>query len=199
MDEPAKPPPPAQACDALLAVDVQNDFLPGGALAVTHGDEVIGPINAVARAFARDGKPVFATRDWHPADHCSFRSRGGPWPPHCIAGQPGAQFANALELPAGSGVISKGTGRDEEAYSGFAGTDLAERLRAAGVRRLCVAGLATDYCVLNTVLDALAAGFAVTVLVDAARAVDMQPGDGARALQRMSAAGAALRAASTMV
>ena len=176
--------------DALIVVDVQNDFLPGGALAVARGDEVIAPLNRWARAFADAGLPVFATRDWHPADHCSFKAQGGPWPPHCVAGTPGAAFASSLKLPPATQIISKATTPGQDAYSGFGGTDLAERLERAGVRRVLVGGLATDYCVLNTVLDARKAGFEVLVPESAVRAVDVQPGDGARALERMKQAGA---------
>jgi nicotinamidase/pyrazinamidase len=178
--------------DALIIVDVQNDFLPGGALPVTHGDEVIAPLCRHAALFAGRGLPVFATRDWHPVGHCSFRDAGGPWPVHCVAGTPGAAFPPALRLPAGTVVISKGTLLAPEAYSGFAGTDLCARLRAAGVRRVFVGGLATEYCVLATVRDARAAGFDVVVLCDAVRAVERERGDGARALEAMTAAGAVL-------
>jgi len=183
------------AYDALLVVDVQNDFLPGGALAVGRGDEVVAPLNAAMRAFERAGRPVFVSRDWHPANHCSFKARGGPWPPHCIAGTKGAEFAAALALPASAGVVSKASTPDADAYSAFGGTDLAAQLRSKGVRRVIVGGLATDYCVLNTVLDARAAGFEVVVLTDAVRAVDVQPGDGARALDTMRKAGAQLEPA----
>lgn len=182
------------AHDALLIVDVQNDFLPGGALAVQRGGEVIGPLNRWIARFELAGRPIVATRDWHPADHESFRSQGGTWPVHCVAGTPGAAFPPALELPASALVISKATSR-KEAYSGFSGTGLAERLAHAGVRRLFVGGLATDYCVLNTVLDARAAGFEVIVLQDAVRAVDLAPDDGARALERMRLAGAVVMGA----
>lgn len=181
--------------DALLVVDVQNDFLPGGALAVAHGDEVVAPLSGVMSAFERAGRPVYASRDWHPANHCSFKARGGPWPPHCVAGTRGAEFAAALALPASAAVVSKASTPDADAYSAFGGTDLAAQLRRKGVRRVIVGGLATDYCVLNTVLDARAAGFEVVVLTDAVRAVDVQPGDGARALDTMRKAGARLEPA----
>lgn len=184
-----------RAHDALLVVDVQRDFLPGGALAVPHGDEVVRPLNACAALFAHAGLPIFATRDCHPRDHCSFRTQGGAWPPHCVAGTAGAHFADHLQLPNSTVVLSKATRRDQEAYSGFAGTGLADRLRAAGVRRLWVGGLATDYCVLHTVLDALKAGFEVVALPDAMRAVDAAPGDGERALERMQRAGARVHTA----
>ena len=176
--------------DALVIVDVQNDFLPGGALAVPAGDAVFAPLNAWVARFAGARLPVFATRDWHPADHCSFRERGGPWPPHCIAGSAGAQFAAALVLPADVRVISKAEGRDADAYSGFAGTDLDTQLRRLGAKRLFIGGLATDYCVLNTVRDARALGYAVALLADAIRAVDVAAGDGERAIAQMLALGA---------
>ncbi|MFO1433703.1 MAG: nicotinamidase [Candidatus Competibacteraceae bacterium] len=180
-----------QPGDALLIVDVQNDFLPGGSLAVAAGDRVVGVLNDYSALFLRQGLPIYATRDWHTPDHCSFKAQGGPWPSHCVAGSPGAEFAPDLRLPAGGvTIISKGTRRDKDAYSGFEGTDLAERLRSAGVRRLFIGGLATDYCVLNTVRDALRGGFAVRLLMDAIRAVNVQPDDGAKAIAEMSRQGA---------
>lgn len=178
--------------DALIVVDVQNDFLPGGSLAVPDGDAVIAPINRYAALFAQRASPVFATRDWHPGDHCSFKSRGGPWPPHCVAGSRGAQFAAGLALPDTVVVVSKATDPDRDAYSGFEGIGLAEQLQAKEVKRVFVAGLATDYCVLATVKDALAAGFEAVVLVDAVRAVNVTPGDGERAIGEMRALGAAV-------
>jgi nicotinamidase/pyrazinamidase len=176
--------------DALLVVDVQNDFLPGGALAVPDGGAVVAVVNEYLRRFGERGLPVYATRDWHPAEHCSFRSSGGSWPRHCVAGSAGAAFAPDLALPSDATVISKGTAADHDAYSGFAGTDLDQRLRQAGIRRLFVAGLATDYCVLNTVQDALALGYSTVVLLDAVRAVDVKPGDGDAAIAQMLALGA---------
>ena len=176
--------------DALIVVDVQRDFLPGGSLAVPRGDEVVSVLNEYLRCFVSQGLPVIATRDWHPADHCSFRERGGHWPPHCVAGTKGAAFPSELLLPPSVTLIDKANLSDQEAYSGFAGTDLARRLRQAGLTRLFIGGLATDYCVLNTVADALGEGFSVVLLVDAVRAVDVQPHDGERAVARMSALGA---------
>lgn len=175
--------------DALLIVDVQNDFLPGGALAVPEGDRVIAPLNRAIELFQARGLPIFATRDWHPQNHCSFRDQGGPWPPHCIAGTAGAEFAADLKLPAFTAIVSKATTPEKDAYSGFEGTPLATQLAMYGVRRLFVGGLATDYCVLNTVKDAVSQGFEVVLLVDAVRAVDVHPGDGERALAGMRALG----------
>ena len=176
--------------DALIAVDVQNDFLPGGSLAVAQGDEVVPILNDYIHRFASKGLPVFATRDWHPADHCSFRERGGPWPSHCIAGTKGAEFASGLALPPQAEVISKAAQPDRDAYSGFEGTDLARRLRRSGVQRVFIGGLATDYCVFNTVKDALKEGFVTVLLLDAVRAVDVRPGDGQAAIAQMLGTGA---------
>ena len=176
--------------DALVVVDVQNDFLPGGALAVPGADQVVEPLNGYLRRFTLRGLPVFATRDWHPAAHCSFQEQQGPWPRHCVAGSEGARFTPALALPADAVLIAKATEPDREAYSGFSGTELDRLLREFGIRRLFVGGLATDYCVLNTVRDALRLGHAVLLLRDAVRAVDATPGDGERALAEMLALGA---------
>lgn len=176
--------------DALIVVDVQNDFLPGGSLAVPDGDAVVPVLNAAMAEFEQRGLPIFATRDWHPANHCSFRAQGGPWPPHCVAHSEGAVFAPALRLPAAATIVSKATTADKDAYSGFSGTDLDRLLRAAGVRRVFVGGLATDYCVLNTVRDARASGYEVVLLLDAIRAVDVNPGDGDRAIAEMKQLGA---------
>lgn len=170
------------AGDALLVVDLQHDFLPGGALGVAHGDATVTPINRLIALFTARGLPVFASRDWHPADHCSFHEQGGPWPVHCVAGTHGAAFTDAVQWPADVTVVSKATARDREAYSALDGTGLREHLAARGVKRIFVAGLATDYCVRATAADALAAGLDVVVVRDAVAAVDVQPGDGERAL-----------------
>jgi nicotinamidase/pyrazinamidase len=176
--------------DALLVVDMQYDFLPGGSLGVPRGDEVIASVNRLLALYRERGLPVYASRDWHPADHVSFAARGGPWPAHCVAGTPGAAFPEALSMPPQTVVISKAVTADTDAYSAFNGTALAEQLKERGVRRVAVCGLATDYCVLNTALDAIEAGFQTLVLLDAMRAVEVAPGDGARAIGRMVAAGA---------
>lgn len=179
-----------QVGDALLIVDVQSDFLAGGSLAVPQGDQVIPVINGYLAAFQQAGLPVLATRDWHPSDHCSFRAQGGPWPPHCVTGSAGADFSPGLKLPVDVIVISKATDRQRDAYSGFEGTELDHLLREAGVARLFIGGLATDYCVLNTVRDALRLGYQTLLLQDAVRAVDVRPGDGERALADMLNQGA---------
>ena len=145
--------------DALLVVDVQNDFCPGGALPVPEGDQVPGELNPWIAAAVQSAAGIYASRDWHPPTHCSFAIQGGPWPVHCVQESPGAAFHPALELPAEAVIISKGTDPKSEAYSAFQGTDLAVLLQAAGTRRLWVGGLALDYCVKASVLDALAQGF----------------------------------------
>lgn len=176
--------------DALVVVDIQNDFVTGS-LSVPHAREVVAPINRAIDAFTARGLPIFATRDWHPPDHCSFLAQGGPWPVHCVAGTDGAGFDPRLHLPEGVVHIHKATERDSEAYSALAGTQLAEELRSRGVRRMFIAGLATDYCVLNTVRDATPLGLEVIVLADAIRAVNVHPDDGAKAESEMRQLGAA--------
>jgi len=178
-----------QRSDALIIVDVQRDFLPGGSLAVADGDGVVPVFNEYIARFSSQRLPVFATRCWHTPDHCSFAERGGPWPPHCIAGTAGARFAPDLDLPEDVFIISKGTSSEADAYSGFEGTNLDDLLRSQAVHRVFIGGLATDYCVLNTVMDALAKGYATILLEDATRAVNVDSGDGQRAIERMLAAG----------
>jgi nicotinamidase/pyrazinamidase len=176
--------------DALIIVDLQNDFLPGGSLGVPQGDEVVAPIQQLIDLYQAHGLPIYASRDWHPEGHCSFTAQGGPWPVHCIAGSNGAAFTSAIDLEQFSTVISKATTVEKDAYSAFNGTGLGEQMRARGIQRVAVCGLATDYCVLNTAKDALAEGFATLLVLDAIRAVDVHPGDGARAIARMQDAGA---------
>jgi len=179
-----------QTGDALIIADVQNDFLPGGALGVPRGDEVVPALNRYAAAFDARGLPIFTSRDWHPPDHCSFRERGGIWPVHCVAGTKGAEFHPDFQPTPSATVISKATDPKKEAYSAFEGTDLDKYLREAGVRRLFIGGLATDYCVLNTVRDALARGYAVCLLEDGVRAVNLRPDDGRKAEDEMIRLGA---------
>jgi nicotinamidase/pyrazinamidase len=175
--------------DALVVVDVQNDFMPGGALGIPLANLIIAPLNRYLRSFEVRGLPVFATRDWHPPDHCSFHAQGGPWPSHCVQETQGAGFFRNLQLPTTVRVVSKGTDANAEAYSGFQGTDLEPRLRELGCSRIILGGLATEYCVLATALDARAAGFEVVVLEDAIRGADVAPDDSKRAVEKMAAAG----------
>ena len=174
---------------ALIVVDVQNDFCPGGALAVERGDEVVEPLNRLIEEFLERGEPVYKSRDWHPPRTKHFADYGGTWPVHCVQNMRGAEFHKDLLDDPRVRVVSKGTG-DEDSYSAFDGTTLAEDLRRSGVREVWVGGLATDYCVKNTVLDALRAGFRVRALSDAMRAVNLQPGDDRKALAEMREAGA---------
>ncbi len=171
--------------DALIIVDVQNDFTPGGALAVPDGDAVIPAINALAS----DSLFVVATRDWHPPDHGSFAEQGGVWPVHCVAESEGAQLALEVDQDLIDVVVDKGRSRDADGYSGFEDTGLDELLRSRDVDTVHVAGLALDYCVRATALDARRAGFDVVVHLSATRPVDVLPGDGERAVAELRAAG----------
>jgi nicotinamidase/pyrazinamidase len=175
--------------DCLLVADMQRDFV-AGSLAVRDATAIIPVLNRYLHEFARRVLPVIATRDWHPAGHCSFRTQGGPWPPHCIAGTPGAAFVEGLAIGPDAIVISKAVDADREAYSAFDGTGLAPRLHGLRVHRLFIGGLATDYCIRATVRDALRLRYPVFLLADAIRAVDVKPGDGERALAEMLAEGA---------
>ncbi len=170
---------------ALIVVDVQNDFCPGGALAVPDGDAVVEGVNRLAAAAGF----VVATRDWHPADHSSFAEQGGVWPVHCVADTPGASLHPGIDRDLIDAVVDKGQAVDREGYSGFEGTELLGLLRSQGVESVDVAGLALDYCVKATALDARRAGFDVTVHLGATRPVDVQPGDGERAVAELRAAG----------
>lgn len=178
--------------DALLIVDVQNDFLPGGSLAVDHGEEVVPLLRRYIELFQARSLPIFATRDWHPPNHCSFREQGGIWPPHCMAGTQGAAFPAGLALPPDAHLISKAVLPEKDAYSGFEETDLDNLLRAAGVQRLFVGGLATDYCVLNTVTDARLRNYETLLLADSVRAVNVDPEDEREAIEQMLSLGVEL-------
>jgi len=172
---------------ALVIVDFQNDFTPGGALAVPDGDAIAGKINELAAS--GDYDLIVATRDWHPPDHGSFAAQGGPWPVHCVAETEGAQLHPALDESKVEVIVDKGQSPDTDGYSGFEGTDLESLLRDRGITQVTVVGLATDYCVKNTALDALRAGFQVTVDSSAVRGVEVQAGDSERALAEVRAAG----------
>ena len=175
---------------ALIVVDVQNDFCPGGSLAVANGDEVVAPLNKLIKEFLDRGEPVYKTRDWHPTKTKHFAAYGGTWPVHCVQGTRGAEFHPSLSHDLRVTIISKGIDESADGYSGFDGTNLAESLREEGVEEVWVGGLATDYCVKHTVLDALREGFEVRALADAMRAVNIKPDDGAKAIEEIKAAGA---------
>lgn len=185
--------------DALIIVDVQNDFCLGGALAVRNGDEVVPVLNRYIEKFLDARLPIFATRDWHPAKTIHFKAYGGIWPVHCVQGSHGAEFHADLKLAKEIVIISTGMAPSEDGYSGFQGRDsagmlLGDLLRQHGVERIFVGGLATDYCVKQTVLDGLSQGFKVMVIGDAVRGVDLNPNDSVQALKEMSEAGAVMLA-----
>jgi nicotinamidase/pyrazinamidase len=180
--------------DALILVDVQNDFCPGGALPVPNGDQVVPVLNRYMERAERAGIPIYASRDWHPTRTVHFAEQGGPWPVHCVQGTHGAEFHPDLKLPDDAEIVTKGTSGRDDGYSAFEGTlpsrqGLAQALRDQGVTRVYVGGLATDYCVRATALGARAAGFDVVWLRDASKPVEVRPGDGERAEREMLAAG----------
>jgi nicotinamidase/pyrazinamidase len=176
--------------DALIVVDVQRDFCPGGSLPVPDGDKVIPKLNKYIDIFEEADAHIYATRDWHPPNHISFKTQGGAWPPHCVQETEGAEFHPNLRLPRGVKVFSKGTEPDSEAYSSFQGTGLKVELEKRGIGRVFVGGLATDYCVKHTVIDALEAGFETILLEDAVKGVNLKPGDSERAVEEMMYKGA---------
>ena len=173
--------------DVLIIVDLQNDFCPGGALPVSHGDEIIPIINQIIPYFGI----IYTTRDWHPPNHISFNDQGGPWPPHCIQSTEGAELHPQLKAEMAEDV-KKGFEQNHEAYSGFQGTYLAESLRADGIKRVFICGLATDYCVKATVIDAISEGFNVLVLSDAVKGVEVKSGDSEAAIRAMRKSGAVI-------
>jgi nicotinamidase/pyrazinamidase len=176
--------------DALIIVDVQNDFLPGGSLPVPGGEGAVRSLNRYIAAFLFRELPIFATRDWHPPDHHSFQEQGGRWPPHCIAETQGAAFPANLEIPCDTHVVSKATSKEKEAYSGFSETELHARLQSSGVSRVFIGGLATEYCIRDTVKDALSHHYGTYVLKDAVRGMDA--GASSAALEEMERLGAVL-------
>jgi nicotinamidase/pyrazinamidase len=179
----------------LLIVDVQNDFCPGGTLPVPAGDEVVPVLNRYIERFRKEGLPIIATRDWHPEKTSHFKAFGGIWPVHCVQGSEGAQFHPALMLPDDAIIISKGMDPTRDDYSALhgadsSGTPLPQVLKKLGIQRIYIGGLTTDYCVKESTLEGLRQGFAVTVLTDAVRGVDLKPGDSEKALAEIKAAGA---------
>jgi nicotinamidase/pyrazinamidase len=174
----------------LIVVDVQRDFMPGGALPVPQGDIIIDPLNRLIELFSSKGLSIVFTRDWHPRDHISFSDRGGPWPPHCVMNTSGAEFHPNLRAPHNVVIISKGTERDKEAYSGFQGTNLHDILLEKGIKRLFIGGIATEYCVKSTVLDALEIGFETIVVEEAIKGIRRE--DEIRAKEEMIDSGAIL-------
>jgi nicotinamidase/pyrazinamidase len=176
---------------ALIIVDFQNDFTPGGALAVSEGDAIAGRLNELASS--GDFDLVVATRDWHPPDHGSFAEQGGPWPPHCVQGTEGAELHPKLDREPIDVVVDKGQDPAADGYSGFEGTELDRILHEHGIDDVTIVGLATDYCVKNTALDALRRGLDVTVESEAVRGVDVEEGDSERALEELRGSGATVR------
>ncbi len=177
--------------DALIVVDMQKDFMPGGALPVPEGDRIVPRLNQYIELFFKGGLSVFFTRDWHPPNHISFKDQGGLWPPHCVQGTEGARFHEELFIPHDNRfIISKGTSPDFDAYSGFQGTVLDSLLKERGIKRVFVGGVATDYCVKNTVLGAINLGYQAFLLLDGIKGVDVKPGDSERATEEMLLAGA---------
>jgi nicotinamidase/pyrazinamidase len=182
---------------ALLVVDVQNDFCLGGSLAVKGGDQVVPVLNRIIDCFQKKPVTIIASRDWHPANSKHFKANGGLWPPHCVQNTAGAEFHPDLRLPPGTIVVSKGMRVDEDAYSAFDATtadgrSLARLLNDLKIQHVFIGGLTTDYCVKTSTLDAIRAGFQVTVFIDATRAVNLQPGDAEKAVEAMRTAGAEL-------
>ena len=180
---------------ALIIIDVQKCFLPGGSLSVSEGDKVVPVLNNYIELFKSRGLPIYATRDWHPEVTIHFKPDGGLWPPHCIQNTEEAEFASGLDLPEDTEIVSAGVGPDEEGYSSFEGRNeegksLLDSLRGRGVKHLYIGGIATDYCVKHTALDALNYGFKVTLLTDAVKGVDLNPGDSDKAIDEMVRNGA---------
>jgi len=170
---------------ALIIVDMQNDFMPGGALPVKDGDKIIPLINRYIQLFRERNRPIYATRDWHPENHISFKERGGPWPKHCVQGTWGAEFHPDLDLPRETVIIDKAYREDRDAYSGFQETVLDLDLRRKNIKRIFLVGVATEYCVKATALDGINLGYEVILLIDAVKGVNLKPGDSDRAVKEM--------------
>ena len=176
--------------DVFIIADVQNDFLPGGALPIKESDQILPILNEYIEIFKNSSSPIIAARDWHPPNHVSFLAQGGLWPPHCIQDTDGAKFSPNLKLPESVTIVSKATNPEKEAYSIFDGTKLSEQLKSEGIVRIFIGGLATDYCIVDSVLDARSAGFDVVVLADATYAINLNPNDGDNAFEKMILSGA---------
>ncbi len=177
--------------DALIVVDMQNDFMPNGALPVPDGDKIVPTLNRYIELFSKKGNPVYFTRDWHPKDHISFKGYGGIWPPHCVQDTEGAKFHPDLIIPADNKfIISKGYSRDFDAYSGFQGTILNDLLKERGIKRIFIGGVATDYCVKNTMLGGLNLGYQGFLLLDGIKGVNVNPDDSEKAINLMLSKGA---------
>ncbi|MDK6028130.1 nicotinamidase [Ignisphaera sp. 4213-co] len=169
--------------DALIIVDMQNDFMPGGTLPVPNALTIISAINKYIELFEKSNALIVATRDWHPPNHISFNTRGGPWPPHCIQNTWGAEFHKDLKLPRNTIVISKAFKEDKEAYSGFEDTELDNTLKSRNIKRLFIAGVATEYCVKATAEDGVKLGYQVFLLEDAIKGIDSPPGSEEKAIE----------------
>jgi len=175
--------------DALLVVDVQNDFCPGGSLAVEGGDQIVPILNRWIHRAVDLRIPIIFSRDWHPLDHVSFKDKSGPWPPHCVQDTHGAEFHPGLFVPESALIVSKADSIERDSYSAFGGTTLADHLKTLGIRRVWIGGLALDYCVSASALDARALGLDVRVLLDATRAVNNAPEEIARSVKKLESAG----------
>lgn len=175
--------------DALIVIDVQNDFLPGGNLAVPNGHKIIPPLNSIIKLFELKHLPIFFSRDWHPENHCSFVDQQGSWPSHCVQNTSGSEFPSTLYMPQDAQIISKATSKDTDAYSAFAGTKLNDTLVSQNITRLFIGGLATDYCVLHTVRDAHALGYSICILSNCVKAVNLKESDEQNALNDMKKMG----------
>jgi nicotinamidase/pyrazinamidase len=182
-----------QAGDALVIVDIQNDFCPGGALPIPNGDAVVPLVNEWIEAAVTAHVPIYLSRDFHPAEHPSFSSQGGPWPVHCLQDTPGASFHPDLHIPEQASIVTKGVRFDQDQNSAFDQTGLASHFAGKGIGRIWLAGLALDVCVEATALDAIKAGLTTLVLLDACRAVSHEGRD--KALKTLGEAGAKLMAA----
>ncbi len=174
---------------ALIVVDLQIDFCPGGALGISEGDSIIPVINDLIDIFHANSLPVIFSRDFHPVDHMSFTDEGGIWPKHCVKGTEGSDFHPLLKIPSDSRIVNKATEKDREAYSAFDGTELLQILRNQKVTCIIICGLATDYCVKSTALDGVEEGFRVIVVKDAVRGVEVTEGDIYMAFEKMMNAG----------